>query len=98
MPARQHREPPICNHLDNVPLEAMPSGGCTDCLAIGGEWVHLRYCVTCRETRCCDDSPNRHARKHAMRDGHPVVRSKEPGEYWAWCFLDGMGVELPESA
>lgn len=79
-------------------LEEMPPGGCTDCLAIGGTWVHLRYCVTCKETRCCDDSPNRHASKHAAAEGHPVMRSKEPGENWAWCFTHRMGVELSETA
>ena len=42
-------------------------------LAIGDTWVHLRYCVTCKETRCCDDSKNRHARKHAATAGHPVI-------------------------
>lgn len=81
-----------CAHLENVPLDPMPEGGCSDCLAIGDTWVHLRYCVACGKTGCCDDSKNRHARKHAEADGHPVVRSKEPGEYWAWCFEDQAGI------
>jgi hypothetical protein len=29
----------------------------------------------------------RHARAHAAADGHPVVRSFEPGEDWRWCFV-----------
>jgi hypothetical protein len=98
MALKRRQEPPLCDELQNVTVEPMPPGGCTDCLAIGGTWVHLRYCVTCGETRCCDDSPNRHARKHSVAAGHPVVRSKEPGEFWAWCFPHRMGVDLPETA
>jgi hypothetical protein len=29
-----------------------------------------------------------HARKHAFGDGHPIVRSFQPGEDWRWCYLD----------
>ena len=84
----------LCPELRDVPLDPMPPGGCIECLAIGGTWVHLRYCVTCGETRCCDDSPNRHSRGHWEADGHPVVRSKEPGEHWAWCYDHDGGVSL----
>lgn len=98
MPSTRRSEPALCDELDNIVLDPMPPGGCVDCLAIGGSWVHLRYCVTCGQTRCCDDSPNRHASKHAADAGHPVVRSKEPGEFWAWCYPHQMGVELPETA
>ncbi len=77
----------LCDELRNVPLDPMPEGGCLDCLAIGSAWVHLRFCVTCGETRCCDSSVNQHARKHAAEMRHPVVRSKEPGEKWAWCYV-----------
>ena len=38
---------------------------CEDCVKIGARWVHLRTCQECGGTRCCDDSPNRHATKHA---------------------------------
>jgi len=82
-----------CAHLASVTTEEIPTGGCVECLAIGGTWVHLRYCVTCRTIRCCDDSPNRHAGAHARRSGHPVIRSAEPGEHWAWCYVDDMGVD-----
>jgi hypothetical protein len=30
----------------------------------------------------------RHARAHARTDGHPIVRSFEPGEAWRWCYVD----------
>lgn len=88
----------LCDELANVPLEDMPPGGCIECLAIGDTWVHLRYCVTCKQTRCCDDSKNQHARKHSAAAGHPVIRSKEPGEAWAWCYDHEGGVRLPVSA
>jgi len=44
---------------------------------------------------CCDDSKNRHARKHAAASGHPIVSSFEPGEDWSWCFVDEIEVVLP---
>lgn len=81
----------LCDELRNLPLDPMPEGGCIECLAMGGTWVHLRFCVTCRETRCCDSSVNQHASKHAAAAAHPVVRSKEPGERWAYCYVhEGM--------
>jgi len=78
----------ICEHLQSMPLDPMPDGGCIDCLAIGDTWVHLRYCVACKQIRCCDDSKNQHSRKHWMSHGHGVIRSREPGETWAYCFPD----------
>ena len=62
--------------------------GCTDCLKIGGHWVHLRLCMTCGHVACCDDSPNRHASAHAHASGHPIIRSFQPGEDWYWCYVD----------
>jgi hypothetical protein len=80
--------PAPCPHLENVPIVDMPDGGCEECLAMGDTWVHLRYCVACGHTGCCDSSRNKHARKHWGSTGHGVVRSKEPNEYWAYCFPD----------
>ncbi|MDK1018536.1 MAG: UBP-type zinc finger domain-containing protein [Actinomycetota bacterium] len=80
--------PAPCSHLETVPLASMPEGGCAECLAVGDTWVHLRFCVMCGQTGCCDSSKNRHARKHWKDHGHGVVRSKEPGEYWAYCYQD----------
>ena len=36
----------------------------------------------------CEDSPNRHASKHAHEASHPIIRSAEPGEDWSWCYVD----------
>jgi monovalent cation:H+ antiporter-2, CPA2 family len=51
-------------------------------------WVHLRICLSCGHVGCCDSSPNRHARVHAGADDHPIAAGFEPGDRWAYCFLD----------
>jgi len=62
--------------------------GCEDCLRTGGQWVHLRLCLSCGHVGCCDSSPSRHARRHFEHSGHPIIQSFEPGEDWRWCFVD----------
>ncbi|MDX1690729.1 MAG: UBP-type zinc finger domain-containing protein [Acidimicrobiia bacterium] len=85
-----------CEHLVGLPDEAMETpAGCESCLEIGGTWVHLRRCLVCGRVGCCDDSPNRHARAHADAHGHPVIRSAEPGESWAWCYEHEVAARLP---
>ena len=78
-----------CGHLDQI-RDVTPDSteGCSDCLAIGSAWVHLRECLTCGHVACCDSSPNRHATAHAEGSGHPIIRSFEPGEHWRWCYPD----------
>ena len=77
-----------CTHLDQI-REVTPSGnGCKECLETGGHWVHLRLCLSCGHVGCCDSSPGRHATKHFHSSRHPIVRSFEPGEDWAWCYVD----------
>lgn len=86
-----------CTHLDQVRLLA-PDGaiaGCEECLKIGSTWLHLRMCQTCGVIGCCDSSPNRHASRHARDDGHPIMRSVEPGEDWSWCVIDQVAFVLP---
>ncbi|MBT2400205.1 UBP-type zinc finger domain-containing protein [Streptomyces sp. ISL-100] len=46
-------------------------------------------CLGCGHVGCCDSSPHRHASAHSRGEGHPVVRSFEPGENWRWCYVDG---------
>lgn len=86
-----------CTHLDHVRLTQLPDAvdGCADCLAAGTRWVHLRICLECGRVGCCDSSPMRHASAHAHEQGHPIIRSIEPGEDWAWCFPDQLGMVLP---
>ena len=66
---------------------------CDECVKIGSQWVHLRTCQTCGTTLCCDNSPNRHAPKHAQASQHPVIASAEPGERWLYCYPDDVFAE-----
>ena len=78
-----------CTHLNAVTqVRLAQRRECEECVKTGSSWVHLRTCQQCGTTRCCDSSPNRHARKHASSSGHPVVASAEPGERWLYCFPD----------
>jgi Zn-finger in ubiquitin-hydrolases and other protein len=83
-----------CGHIEALTEVKGPvRRECEDCVRIGGEWVHLRTCQECGGTRCCDDSPNRHASRHAHETHHPVIASAEPGERWLYCFPDDAFVE-----
>jgi len=83
-----------CTHLNTI-HDVPPSGpGCVECLATGGQWVHLRMCQTCGHIGCCDSSPSRHATAHFAETGHQLVRSFEPGEDWYWCYVDAVAFEL----
>ena len=55
---------------------------------MGDTWIHLRLCLTCGHVGCCDSSKNKHATKHFHATGHPLIESYEPGEDWAWCYID----------
>ena len=87
-----------CTHLDTVTVLELPRSvdGCEDCLREGGVWLHLRICLECGHVGCCDDSPNRHATAHYHADGHPLIRSLEPGEDWTWCYVDEVAMRIPE--
>lgn len=83
----------MCTHLNLFAArdrEPVPPGspGCKECLEEGDSWVQLRLCMTCGHVGCCDSSPNRHATRHHHATKHPVIKSFEPGENWAWCFVD----------
>jgi hypothetical protein len=86
--------PETCEHLQAIKTVKHPKKRvCEECVKIGAQWVHLRTCQTCGVTLCCNDSPNKHASKHAKSAGHPVIASAEPGERWLYCFVDDIGVE-----
>jgi uncharacterized UBP type Zn finger protein len=89
---------PICTHLNTIHITELPASveGCEDCLREGGVWLHLRICLECGHVGCCDDSPARHATKHATGSDHPIIRSLEPGETWSWCYLDQVAMNIPE--
>jgi hypothetical protein len=87
-----------CTHIDQTVVTQLPESvpGCEDCLADGGVWLHLRICLSCAHVGCCDDSPGRHATKHAKSSDHQLIRSLEPGEEWCWCFADEIAMLIPE--
>ena len=81
--------PVPCEHLAAVTsLQQARGYECEECVKTGDTWVHLRTCQTCGVTLCCDQSPNRHTRKHVIGTQHVVVASAEPGERWLYCFAD----------
>jgi uncharacterized UBP type Zn finger protein len=82
-----------CTHLPDTHEAAPKTKGCEECLKSGDSWVHLRLCLACGHVGCCDSSKNKHATKHFHATGHPVIRSFEPGERWAWCYVDEIAVE-----
>jgi uncharacterized UBP type Zn finger protein len=85
-----------CEHIGSVPNPPPDADGCSDCLAIGSRWVHLRRCLECGHVACCNSSPNKHASAHAAATGHPLVQSFEPGEDWVWCYVDEVALTVPE--
>ena len=78
-----------CSHISAIStVRHAAKHECEECVKTGSRWVHLRTCQECGTTQCCDNSPNRHASKHAGATGHPVVASAEPGERWLYCYPD----------
>ena len=88
---------PACAHLDQVADVSPSSEGCEDCLRIGGQWLHLRMCMSCGHVGCCDQSPHRHATAHFASEHHPIIQSYEPGEDWWYCYVDDLAFAI-ESA
>jgi hypothetical protein len=78
----------VCAHLKQIRTVFPSADGCEDCLRTGDSWVHLRVCLSCGHTGCCDSSKNKHARAHFAECNHPIIKSLEKGEDWAWCFPD----------
>ena len=82
-----------CQHLDQATITTTDKRVCEECVKMGDTWVHLRLCMTCGQVGCCDSSKNKHATKHFHATKHPIMRSLEPGEDWAWCFVDEVIME-----
>jgi len=80
---------PTCHHFEQLTAPVEPASDvCELCVSMGSTWVHLRSCLQCGSVGCCDNSVNRHARKHWEEHDHPLIRSIEPGETWRYCFAD----------
>lgn len=83
-----------CTHLRAIDkVRPAKRHECDECVKIGSRWMHLRTCQECGATLCCDQSPNRHATKHAHATKHPVIASAEAGERWLYCYPDDAFVE-----
>ncbi len=76
-----------CTHLDQVRPVKPSAQGCEDCLKTGDKWVELRMCLICGHVGCCNSSKNKHATKHYLATGHPIIKSFPDGE-WSWCYAD----------
>lgn len=77
-----------CSHLGDVEVTEPSEAECPACVEADATWIHVRMCMTCGQPGCCDSSKLMHARGHHAQTGHPVIRSVEPGESWAWCYVD----------
>lgn len=81
----EHRS---CTHLGAISQTETDAPTCRACEAEGTKPFHLRMCLVCGEVACCDSSKAQHARRHHEETGHPLIRSVEDGEDWAWCYTD----------
>lgn len=84
---------PACEHTDQAKTVSYAKRECPECVAMGDSWVHLRICMICGHVGCCDNSKNKHARAHFGKTQHPIIKSIQPGEDWAWCYLDDAYLE-----
>lgn len=78
----------LCSHFETGFEAPPPKDICESCVKIGAEWFHLRQCLNCGVTLCCDQSPNRHMTGHNLATGHPMIRSAQSDEDWRWCYPD----------
>ncbi|HEX7949698.1 MAG TPA: UBP-type zinc finger domain-containing protein [Candidatus Limnocylindrales bacterium] len=77
-----------CEHFGADLQLDPPLDVCASCVDIGATWFHLRQCLTCGRTSCCNASPNRHATAHFDETGHPMIRAVQADEDWQWCYVD----------
>jgi hypothetical protein len=78
----------FCGHRKLCKEVSYSERVCPECVALGDEWVHLRICMICGHVGCCDNSKNKHATGHFRSSGHPIIKSIEPNEDWAWCYVE----------
>jgi len=80
-----------CEHIETVRDDWAPVAdpACEECAKAGAtDWVSLRRCLSCGHVGCCDSSPGLHATGHHKATGHPMVKTLQPGQDWAWCYVD----------
>ena len=77
-----------CSHIGQAKAVSYKEHVCPECVARGDTWVHLRICMICGHVGCCDNSKNKHATAHFKTSGHPIIKTIELEEDWAWCYID----------
>ena len=82
-----------CSHVAHIRVVQPNGAGCDECLRMGETSEQLRMCMECGHVGCGDSSKNQHAIKHFRATKHPIARSVEPGEEWAWCYIDQLWFE-----
>ena len=87
-----------CDHVEAIRADwpALSEPACDDCA--DKSWVSLRRCLTCGHVGCCDSSPGRHANAHHESTGHPMIQTLQPGQDWAWCYVDEITVRPIDGA
>jgi low temperature requirement protein LtrA len=84
-----------CEHEPEAQIfRPRTADGCEECVKNNYKWIHLRLCLSCGHTGCCDSSVYKHATKHFAETGHPMMASLEEQENWAWCYADERFVPL----
>jgi uncharacterized UBP type Zn finger protein len=78
----------VCIHTHQAQEVEYARHECPECVALGDQWVQLRICMTCGHVGCCDSSKNRHAYAHNRKTGHPIIKTIEPNDDWAWCYVE----------
>ncbi len=76
-----------CTHVNQIRNVEPSADGCEECLKTGDQWVELRICMICGHVGCCNDSKNKHATKHFLATGHPIIKDY-PDREWTWCYVD----------
>ena len=72
--------PTACSHIPE-PLATPAANRCQEC----GSSFNLRMCATCGHVGCCESQAG-HARRHALREQHPVIVSLPVGRGFTWCY------------
>ena len=76
-----------CEHLSDEKHEVVPkTKGCEECEKEYLPTVALRMCLACGHVGCCDSSIGKHATKHHLETGHPVIKALQEST-WRWCYV-----------
>jgi len=86
-----------CSHLDQIQTLTPNTNVCEECVVLGDKWPELRMCMICGYVGCCDTSKNKHAMKHFLATGHPIVKPVDRDVWyrWMWCYVDQALLDLP---